>query len=135
MTQEDYDYLVNCPMVIDLPTLNNSRVVHGGLDPAIEQPVNNDPYWVVNMRNMDDSNPERTKSDGKHWTKYWSKVQHEANNTTPINIYYGHDAGRGLDLESETFGTDSGCVYGNQLTALEMKTHQITQIDCPKYSK
>ncbi|KAI9266452.1 Metallo-dependent phosphatase-like protein [Phascolomyces articulosus] len=135
MTQEDYDYLVNCPLVIDLPTLNNSRVVHGGLDPEIEKPVNNDPYWVVNMRNMDkDGDPERTKSNGKHWTKYWAEAQHAPNNTTPINIYYGHDAGRGLNLESETFGTDSGCVYGHQLTALEMKTHQLTQVDCQEYS-
>ncbi|KAI9489552.1 Metallo-dependent phosphatase-like protein, partial [Zychaea mexicana] len=130
MTQEDYDYLVNCPLVIDLPTLNNSRIVHGGLDPAIEKAVNNDPYSVLNMRNLDDGEPERTKSDGKHWTKYWSEAQHDNNTDHAINVYYGHDAGRGLDLESETFGTDSGCVYGGQLTALEMKSHALSQVDC-----
>ncbi|KAI8140804.1 Metallo-dependent phosphatase-like protein [Fennellomyces sp. T-0311] len=132
MTQEDYDYLVSCPLVLELPSLNNSRVVHGGLDPQIKNPVNNDPYWVVNMRNIDDGVPERTHSDGKHWTKYWSEAQHK-NFTAPINVYYGHDAGRGLDLETETFGTDSACVYGHQLTALEMKTHQVTQVDCQDY--
>lgn len=134
MTQEDYDYLVSCPLIIDLPMLNNSRVVHGGLDPNVPRIIDNDPYSVTNMRNIDDNGvPTRSNKDGHHWTKDWSRAQ-ENGNSQPINVYYGHDASRGLDLESETFGTDSGCVYGKKLTALEIKTHRLVQVDCPKYS-
>jgi hypothetical protein len=53
------------------------------------------------------------------------------NNT---NIYYGHDAGRGLNLKDYTFGLDSGCVYGDKLTAIEMKTHALKQVQCAKYA-
>lgn len=127
MTQEDYDYLVSCPLILDLPSMNNSVVVHGGLDGTIENPVDNDPLSILTMRDIHKGVPTADNKDGSHWTKDWTP------NRPNMNVYYGHDASRGLDLETNTFGTDSGCVYGKELTALEMRTHQLTQVSCPKY--
>ncbi|CAO3647124.1 unnamed protein product [Cunninghamella blakesleeana] len=131
LTMDEYEYLVSCPMIIDLPFLN-ARVVHGGVDPKIDDAVENDPWTVFNIRDIKDEVPIRDNEIGKHWTKEYTIVQ--SNQTTPIKIYYGHDASRGLDLQELTFGLDSGCVYGRKLSALNIRTHQLYQISCPKYS-
>jgi len=36
----------------------------------------------------------------------------------PTSVIYGHAAGRGLDIQRWTKGIDTGCVYGDYLTAL-----------------
>lgn len=128
---DEYDYLVSCPMIIDLPFLN-ARIVHGGIDPNITDVIYNDPWTVFNIRDIKNEVPIRDNEKGKHWTKEYEEVQ--SNQTTPIKIYYGHDASRGLNLEDITFGLDSGCVYGRNLSALNIRTHQLYQIPCPKYS-
>lgn len=132
MTQEDYDYLVSCPLIMHLPNLNNSLIVHGGLDPRVDPLVNNDPWSVMNMRDFKDYVPLRDHKKGHHWIDDWEEAQQNA--THPAVIYYGHDAARGLDLASYTFGTDSGCVRGGKLTALEIKTHMLTQVACQEYT-
>ncbi|KAI9308723.1 Metallo-dependent phosphatase-like protein [Cunninghamella echinulata] len=132
LSLDDYNYLVSCPMVIDLPFLN-ARVVHGGLDPNIENISYNDPWTVFNMRDINSKEvPIRDNEIGHHWTKDYEVVQ--SNRTVPVKVYYGHDASRGLDLHNITFGLDSGCVYGGKLSAINIKTNQLHQISCPKYS-
>ncbi|ORZ07868.1 Metallo-dependent phosphatase-like protein [Absidia repens] len=134
LTSEDYDYLVQCPMVIDLPFMN-ARVVHGGLDPNITDIAQNDPHTVFNMRDIKDGVPTRDNDVGVHWTDEYNAHQKTHDTTSPpIKIYYGHDASRGLDLENVTFGLDSRCVYGGSLTAMDIKTHQYTQVKCNKYA-
>lgn len=44
-----------------------------------------------------------------------------------MTVIYGHDARSGLSIEKHTKGLDSGCVKGNQLTALVIE-------DCGKQS-
>lgn len=57
--------------------------------------------------------------EGRSWAKVWTKIQQgkkvEADRTT---VVYGHDAGTGLNIKEYTFGLDSGCVTGGDLTAL-----------------
>lgn len=132
MTQEDYDYLVSCPLIMHLPNLNNSVIVHGGLDPKVNPLVNNDPWSVENIRDIKDDVPLRDNDKGHHWTKDWDDVQ--KNSSNPLVVYYGHDASRGLDLGTYTFGIDSGCVRGGKLTALEMKSHTLAQVTCQEYT-
>ncbi|KAI8335025.1 Metallo-dependent phosphatase-like protein [Chlamydoabsidia padenii] len=131
LTSEEYDYLVQCPMIIDLPFMN-ARVVHGGLDPNITNVSENDPHTVFNIRDIDNGIPTRDNKDGTHWTDIYNRVQ--MNQTHPVKIYYGHDASRDLDLENITFGLDTRCVYGGSLTAMDIKTHHYTQVKCNKYS-
>lgn len=135
LTRKDYDYLVQCPMVIDLPFLN-AQVVHGGLDPKVSDFSQNDPHTVFNIRNIKkDGVPTKKKKMGDHWTSDYSIATHQKNGASspPIKVYYGHDASRGLDLQNVTFGLDSRCVYGEYLTAMDIKTHRYTQVECGKY--
>ena len=43
------------------------------------------------------------------------------------SILYGHDAVRGLQLHDYTFGLDSGCTYGRELTGLIWEEREILQ--------
>lgn len=138
LNADDYAYLTSCPLILDIPDLN-ARVVHGGLDPAIENIIDNDPWSVMNMRDMDSNNePSKEKlkkhnqddKDIKHWTTAYQE-HFQTNSNAPI-IYYGHDASRGLLLGTQTIGVDSGCVYGRKLSAIDMRSKQLYQVDCDK---
>jgi diadenosine tetraphosphatase ApaH/serine/threonine PP2A family protein phosphatase len=134
MTRDDYDYLSSCPVILHLPTFNNSVIVHGGIDPTIQNLYDQIPYLVMNMRNIDKhDNPTPDHTVGQQWAASFNDVQKEltVNNT---NVYYGHNADRGLNLRDYTFGLDTGCVYGKELTAMDIRTHQLTQVKCKKYA-
>ena len=52
-----------------------------------------------------------------------------------VKIVYGHWAAAGLNLNANTWGLDSGCVYGGKLTAIRLDhpDYPITQVDCQRY--
>ncbi|CAO3692312.1 unnamed protein product [Rhizopus stolonifer] len=130
MSQEDYDYISSCPAVLHIPFLNNTIIVHGGLDPSIPALKDQIPYLIMNMRDID-KNKEPTSKSGKgtQWGIEWNDYQKSLTTNNTI-IYYGHDAGRGLNLQNYTFGLDTGCVYGRQLTTMNILTHELYQINC-----
>ncbi|ETS74041.1 hypothetical protein PFICI_13907 [Pestalotiopsis fici W106-1] len=75
--------------------------------------------------------------DGKSWSEAWnesqSKIASESDRTT---VVYGHDAKKGLSLQKFSYGLDSGCVKGGQLTAMVFEPqsgkvgHRIVSVDC-----
>ncbi|KAI9282535.1 Metallo-dependent phosphatase-like protein [Sporodiniella umbellata] len=130
MTADDYNYLASCPVILHMPFLNNAVIVHAGLDPAVPALKDQVPYQVMTMRDIDSHNKPTSESGvGIQWAKTWNTYEQSltVNNT---RIYYGHDAGRGLNLQQTTFGLDTGCVYGGKLTAINIKTHELTQVNC-----
>lgn len=129
MTTEDYNYLQSCPLILDLQPFN-AYVVHGGLDPTVK--INDqDPYSVMNVRDVN-SDGILIASDkvGDPWSNEWNAAQ---TNGSAKYVYYGHAAGRGLNLQQYTYGVDTGCVYGKQLTAMELHSHNLTQVNCTRY--
>ncbi|KAI9363136.1 Metallo-dependent phosphatase-like protein [Pilaira anomala] len=135
LTQSDFDYLSSCPVILHIPNLNNTVVVHAGLDPNIDSLQDQVPYLAMNMRDIDTKNqPNPLSGSGTAWATAWN-AKVKTSSTENMNIYYGHDAGRGLNLQKNTFGLDSGCVYGDYLTAFEIKTRQRTQVKCVNYDK
>lgn len=135
LTQSDYDYLSSCPVMLHLPFLNNTVVVHGGLDPNIHTLQDQVPYMVMNMRDIDKNNVTSPESGvGEQWSFVWNSDQKMLTLDNTI-IYYGHDSSRGLNLRDYTFGLDTGCVYGNELTAMNVRTHELTQVNCQTYVK
>ncbi len=45
-------------------------------------------------------------------------------------IIFGHWSTLGLHQQKKTWGLDSGCLWGGQLTAFCLETKKITQVDC-----
>ncbi|KAG2213814.1 hypothetical protein INT47_001083 [Mucor saturninus] len=134
-TQSDYDYLASCPVMLHMPFLNNTIVVHGGLDPNIHSLENQIPFMVMNMRDIDKNNVTSIDSGvGEQWATVWNANQKLLNMDNTM-IYYGHDSSRGLNIKQTTFGLDTGCVYGGSLTAINVKTHELTQVSCQTYVK
>mgnify|MGYP005988696605 CR=1 FL=1 len=77
--------------------------------------------------------------EGTKWNTAWNKRQNRQKKPTRRTIVYGHDAKRGLVLGDYTFGLDSGCVRGGDLTAMIVKgtkdgdwKYKIHQIPCKK---
>ena len=54
--------------------------------------------------------------------------------TQDITVVFGHWAALGLKLRENLCALDSGCVWGNQLSALRLSAdpmqRQLTQVDC-----
>ncbi|TFK27148.1 calcineurin-like phosphoesterase [Coprinopsis marcescibilis] len=103
-------------------------------------PQNMNPWVVLNMRSVKNGKVSR-KPDGKNWYKIWDKEMTrcvgfhgemkkdkdvEASGEKkrkhdlpcyPASVFYGHFASQGLTINRWSFGLDSGCVYGRQLSA------------------
>ncbi|KAI8711938.1 Metallophos domain-containing protein [Fusarium sp. LHS14.1] len=100
--------------------------------------------------------------EGDWWCVAWSRAQNSFKAAEERSIVvYGHDAKIGLQVDPEmdiqiktveggdtvrgqryAFGLDSGCVYGNQLSAMVVErspdgglSHSIVQVDCIKEDK
>lgn len=99
-------------------------------------PQNRDPWVVVNMRSVTKKHKATRKDDkGTPWSKLWNKQMDACKGYEvdarrrpkggdyelpchPTTIVYGHAASRGLDVKRWSMGLDTGCLYGQQLTAL-----------------
>ncbi len=58
----------------------------------------------------------------------WFKVQNRV--LADQSIIFGHWAALGLYTDDNVFGLDSGCVWGNALTAMRLSDRQITSVAC-----
>ncbi|TLD22319.1 hypothetical protein PspLS_07720 [Pyricularia sp. CBS 133598] len=83
--------------------------------------------------------------DGEQWSDVWTKYQNNKveDEKERMTVVYGHDAKRGVSLPKNakagsTFGLDSGCVYGRELTALVIEasekgvTYETVSVECQK---
>ncbi|KAH3688681.1 hypothetical protein WICPIJ_000328 [Wickerhamomyces pijperi] len=59
----------------------------------------------------------------KDWYAPYNKVMRSK--AKPTVVFYGHHAGKGLNIREFTKGLDSGCVYGDQLSAIVVWTETI----------
>ncbi|KAK8140558.1 hypothetical protein PG984_000624 [Apiospora sp. TS-2023a] len=82
--------------------------------------------------------------DGLPWSEAWNKAQKALKHKKErVSVVYGHDAKTGLNLNPYSFGLDSSCVRGGQLSALVFEPgrsmigrhvvkHRIVSTDCEK---
>lgn len=104
---------------------------------------NRDPWVILNMRGVKKNGKvTRDNDEGTPWSKLWnqqmkqcggipagvvSTLQGEDGNEEqsfpcePSTVVYGHAASRGLDVKRWSMGLDTGCLYGQRLTALVLR--------------
>jgi hypothetical protein len=77
--------------------------------------------------------------DGDPWADVWNRYQKkQASEAEKMTVVYGHDSKQGFNVGKYTYGLDSGCVYGGELTALvisgspEGPRHEIVRVKCKK---
>jgi diadenosine tetraphosphatase ApaH/serine/threonine PP2A family protein phosphatase len=107
------DYLDSLPLIIDLGT---HVVVHAGLRPGVsleEQSVKD----LTELRTL---GPDRTSREGTPWYEVYDgeKV-----------VLFGHWPAAAPRRAPRAIGLDTGCVYGYQLTALIIETHEFISVD------
>lgn len=118
MTEQDWSYLKNLPLKIDLGL--NWYAVHAGVEPGVrfEKQI---PAQVMRVRYVNGSgrgvalNPDKSQPEGTvYWDEQWKG---------PESIIYGHCV---HDLKKvrhtvhngvSMLGIDTGCVFGGHLTA------------------
>jgi hypothetical protein len=141
-------WLAELPLIlrINIPTLTpsplaNLIVVHGGLVPglALEQ---QDAHAVMHMRSLQSSDSralQPSEEEGEEgWAAVWERTQEELPESERSMVVFGHDAKRRLQIRKYSIGLDTGCVYGDQLSALVVTAtedgvdHQIVQVESSK---
>ncbi|MFO0664618.1 MAG: metallophosphoesterase family protein [Polyangiaceae bacterium] len=98
----DWKLLEWAPLSLDLPE-HNIRIVHAGVDPTVSW-EKQDPKDLLHIRVLRENDGEMV---------LWSERYYG-----PTHIVFGHHAMAGLQLQPFSTGLDTGCVYGNRLTAL-----------------
>lgn len=143
MKKHHMKYIQNCPSVLELGNVSkrgiNGVACHGGL--------------VWHQRDLEDQDPEVTLrirgllpphymqpsegKDGEAWYKYWGDEQRRRPKNERYQVFYGHDASKGLQLHKYSRGLDSRCVKGGELSAyvitVDRKGHfheKLHQVDC-----
>ncbi|XP_076817451.1 bis(5'-nucleosyl)-tetraphosphatase PrpE [asymmetrical]-like [Clavelina lepadiformis] len=110
------NFLKNLPYTISIPSLN-LVVVHAGLEPGKSLQLHN-ANDMANMRNLvsvkDEFHgkvlkPTSIPGVGTPWVELWPGPEH---------VYFGHDAVKKLQLNENSTGLDTGCVYGGKLTCV-----------------
>ncbi|MEQ9363341.1 MAG: metallophosphoesterase [Leptospirales bacterium] len=92
--------------------------VHAGLEPG-RGPADSEPRILMNIRTWDGAGAHLNHSSNPPWYDFY---------TDSRPVFYGHWARKGLNLRENTFGLDSGCVYGRSLSAYVLESKELIQI-------
>lgn len=97
-------------------------VVHAGLVPG-KHPSKTDKRILANIRTWDGEGVDLNNENDPAW--------HELYKGKKL-VVYGHWARAGLTVKEKTIGLDSGCVYGEKLSAVILPQRQIVQVDAAR---
>ena len=115
LDSDDIAYLESLPIVISWA---DAMAVHGGIDPTMNlenQPVEK----VLTCRSV----PPENGYDGPFWFERYAG---------PIQTFFGHTVLSDPIKASYAIGLDTGCVYGNKLTAYDWNADSFTSVAARK---
>jgi len=118
LDDRDWQVLDALPLWLSLPE-HQALVVHAGLEPG-KPLAAQDPELLLNIRTIrPDGSGSRGRDDGVLWGSSWPG---------PELVLFGHHASAGLQRHPFAIGLDTGCVYGNQLTACVLPERRIVSV-------
>lgn len=113
LNSKDIDFLTNMPLFIKF---NNITVLHGGLHNSYD--LNNlskkDKSKILRMRYLDSDHNFITFGKEKDDSIFWADVYDGSQGF----IVYGHQWFKDVKINNHSLGIDTGCVYGNKLSAV-----------------
>lgn len=129
-------------MILDVGPIGKLQhvvVVHAGLVPDLPL-AEQDPFQVMNMRTIHTKTRRPTEyRTGVPWEKFWNHYQKKRpEGEERWSVIYGHDKKRGFNVKEWSFGLDSGCVSGGELTAMvidEAGGFEFVHVKCKGYVK
>ena len=113
--EEAHRWLADRPLFIET---DRFLAVHGGLEPY-KHPSESSPEIIQNIRTWDGKGKDLKSDKNPPWYEFYHGEK---------PVIYGHWASEGLTIRKNTIGLDSGCVYGNSLSAFILETGQIYQV-------
>ncbi|MBI3396608.1 MAG: metallophosphoesterase [Spirochaetia bacterium] len=92
--------------------------VHAGVEPG-KHPSLSEARILLNIRTWDGTGYELKNPKNPPWYSFYDSAK---------PAFYGHWAVAGLNLRVNTFGLDSGCVYGKALSAYVLEEKRLIQV-------
>lgn len=138
------DYLAACPAILKLGQVSRRGIeavaVHGGLLWSEHSLEDQDIVDVLRVRSIvppDYTHGSENPDDGEPWFNRWNEEQKTRNKSERYEVFYGHDASKGLQLKRYSKGLDTKCQRGGKLSAYVVRvTHKgsyhekLVQIEC-----
>jgi len=116
LKQEDFEFIESMPFFLKL---NRLTVVHAGITNKIylSNPPLNIMTLLLFLRDVDENEKFLPLNHNNPNARYWADVYngHEG------FVVYGHNPFREVKKNKHSIGIDTGCVYGNKLTAYVIK--------------
>lgn len=112
MKQEDFETIAQAPSFFRIP-FYNAIAVHGGFLPAFA-PGEQEHKQVIRIRHVSADGRKMISMDKESgetpfWAEKWEGPEH---------VYFGHAWNETAQLFPNATGLDTGCVYGNTLSAV-----------------
>ena len=118
-----HSWLKKLPLYIQK---KNFIAVHAGLQPNTKISKGKSKV-LLNIRTWDGKGDNLSHPANPPWYDFY---------TGECPVFYGHWASQGLCIRKNTFGLDSGCVYGGELSAYILEEKQLVQVKSAKsYAK
>jgi hypothetical protein len=115
ISDDIHNWIMNLPYFINT---ENFIAVHAGTEPGVS-PEKSRSEILCGIRTWDGKGINLRDPANPPWYDFY---------TAEKPVFYGHWAKMGLCIRKNTFGLDSGCVYGNALSAMELSSGKLTQV-------
>jgi diadenosine tetraphosphatase ApaH/serine/threonine PP2A family protein phosphatase len=118
----DWKFLEELPLFLRLgaeqPGDADTIVLHAGAVPGVAIEHQRREH-LITMRSIDKHGEPTKRIEERPWASVWPG---------PERIVFGHDAVRGLQKYPFALGLDTGCVYGNRLTAVRLPERRMIAV-------
>lgn len=137
LDEDDFDYLKSLPYIIKI---DNLSIVHGGVTNKmdLDNLTNKNIKMIIRLRYLQEDNKMSHTAHKNIYNIRWAEL-YDGNSGIVI---YGHEVFKEVHYDKFAIGLDTGCVYGNKLSALvisntkdPMNNHNVVQVNAKKVYK